>query len=455
MKNSKQGGQDLAGHKADQKVDHRVEQKAGHLADHKADHLAAPQVEQGKLNYPRTFLIGFGFFASSLIWSLYNSFVPLILGDFIESTAIIGFIMTVDNIFGVIFQPYFGSLSDRTKTRWGQRMPYILLAAPVSALFFFLIPQMPSLWLLMAVIVIFNFSMSVWRSPMISLMPDLTPNPHWSRANGVINLMGGVGSIVAFLIGGRIANAYGRGASFAMGSLVTMLAVIILAATIKENRLKAQLGFDHALGKDADDQPHLSSFTKLPAQDRHKLLALLLAIFFWFCAYNAVETFFTSFATNDLGLSEGTGAMTLSFFSLSFVIFAIPSGLLASKIGRERAIIIGLVGLILVFLPINFVMNLWAIRILLLIGGFFWALININSLPMVLSLGKREAIGTYTGYYYFFSFSAAIASPILFGAIRDLTQDYGSLFIYAPICFALALASILTYDRLAKKALKV
>lgn len=416
--------------------------------------MAERKAEEGKLNYQRTFLIGFGFFASSLIWSLYNSFVPLILGDFIESTAIIGFIMTVDNIFGVIFQPYFGSLSDRTKTRWGQRMPYILLAAPVSALFFFLIPQMPSLFLLMLVVVIFNFSMSVWRSPMISLMPDLTPNPHWSRANGVINLMGGVGSIVAFLIGGRIANAYGRGASFAMGSLVTMLAVIILAATIKENRLKAQLGFQQQDQQKADDQPHLSSFRKLPVQDRHKLLALLLAIFFWFCGYNAVETFFTSFTTNDLGMSEGSGAMTLAFFSLSFVVFAIPSGLLASKIGREKAIIYGLIGLILVFLPINFVMNLWAIRILLLIGGFFWALININSLPMVLSLGKREAIGTYTGYYYFFSFSAAIASPILFGAIRDLTQDYGSLFIYAPICFALALASILAYDRLAKKTLK-
>lgn len=403
-----------------------------------------------KLNYKQTFLIGFGFFASSLLWSLYNSFVPLILADFIKSTTLIGAIMTVDNLFGVIFQPYFGSLSDRTQTRWGKRMPYILFIAPISALLFYLIPQMPTILTLMLVVIVFNFTMSIWRSPMISLMPDLTQQSYWSQANGVINLMGGVGSIIAFLVGGKVADAFGRSAGFGLGSAITVIAVLVLGLTINEKRAKDRLGLglqEKAQMEEEAEKAKLSNFLKLPKTQRTMLAYLLLAIFFWFCAYNAVETFFTSFATNTLGMSEGAGAMTLAFFSVSFVIFAIPSGFIASKIGREKTILIGLVGLILVFLPINLILNLNVIRILLLVGGFFWAMININSLPMVLSLGKRGEVGTYTGYYYLFSFSASIVSPILFGLIRDLTQNYTSLFTYAPICFGLALVFMILYTR--------
>lgn len=186
------------------------------------------------MNYGKTFLIGTGFFASSLLWSLYNSFVPLILKDFITSSTLIGLIMTIDNAFGVIFQPLFGSLSDRTRTRFGKRMPYIMIAAPICSVLFFFIPQMPSLVTLMLIVIIFNFGMSVWRAPIVALMPDLTPSQHWSKANGVINLMGGVASIIAFLIGGKIANSYGRLATFGMGSVVMLLAVLTLFMFVKE-----------------------------------------------------------------------------------------------------------------------------------------------------------------------------------------------------------------------------
>lgn len=395
-----------------------------------------PELDE-KLNYRHTLLIGFGFFASSLLWSLYNSFMPLILQDFISSTTLVGFIMTIDNIFGVIFQPYFGSLSDRTQSPLGKRLPYILCMAPLSAVCFFLIPRLGNLIPLMVVVIAFNFTMSVWRSPMISLMPDLTPDRHWSQANGVINLMGGIGSIMAFLIGGKLVKSYGRPAGFVMGSLITLAAVLVLGMTIKE-RERSQVFQIRPAHAGATDTASLSSFRQLPASRKRRLLYILLAIFFWFSAYNAVETFFTSFAKAHLGVDEGSGAMLLAFFSVSFVIFALPCGFLAAKIGRSRSILLGLIGITLIFIPLNFVLNITAIRILLLVGGLFWAMINVNSLPAVLSLGKREEIGTYTGYYYFFSFAASIASPILFGLIRDLTGNYTSLFVYAPVCFALA-----------------
>lgn len=412
------------------------------------------------LNYRQTMLIGLGFFASSLLWSLYNSFVPLILQDFIASTTAVGLIMTIDNVFGVIFQPYFGARSDGTRSRFGRRMPYILVGAPLCAILFSLIPRMPELWLLMLVIIVFNLIMSVWRAPMIALMPDLTPDSLRSRANGVINLMGGLASIIAFLIGGRIAHSYGRGATFLMGSVVMLIAVAVLFFSIKENRLNPGLldPVQHPAGKEAvnTEEPEktgaLSGFRKLPPASRRSLFFLLLAIFFWFCAFNAVETFFTSYATNELGQTEGQAAMLLAFFSVSFVIFAVPSGFIADRVGRRRTIVLGLIGLVIVFIPLLFIHNLWAIRSLLLIGGMFWAFININSLPMVLELAGSNEMGAYTGYYYLFSFSASIASPILFGLVRDLSGTFQSLFIYAPIAFGLALLAILQVTHSSEKA---
>ncbi len=393
-----------------------------------------------KIRYGRTMLIGLGFFASSLLWSLYNSFVPLILKDYIASTTVIGAIMTIDNFFGVVFQPLFGSLSDKTRTPIGKRMPYIVVAAPICAFFFFLIPQMQTLVSLMLVVIVFNLGMSIWRSPMIALMPDMTPAPLRSRANGIINLMGGLASIVAFLIGGKIADAFGRRSTFIMGSAVMLFAVAALFLFVKENRISK---LEASTAAEAQKGGGLAAFKRLPKTQRKSLLFLLLAIFFWFCAYNAVETFFTSYATTHLGQSDGQSAMLLAFFSIAFVVFAVPSGFLAEHLGRKRTIILGLCGQVLVFLPMIWISNIWLLRGLLILGGLLWACININSLPMVLDLAGANELGTFTGYYYFFSFSAAIASPILFGMVRDISQTFTSLFAYAPLFFGLALISML------------
>ena len=435
-----------------------------------------------RLNYKKTFLIGFGFFASSLAWSIYNSFVPLMLEErFLASTTIIGFIMTIDNIFGVVFQPLFGQLSDRTHSRFGKRMPYIMFGIPTCAAAFIFIPRMQALAGMMTVIILFNLIMSFWRSPVVALMPDLTPSPLRSKANGIINLMGGVGSIIAFFIGGQLAKALGYNAPFMMGAVIMIAALIILFIFIKEpdtRKMSRQMALREqaspvskinqqaegaadaysnaapASSSEAvsDQQPadqaqavisrKLKAHHHLSKPEKVSLFALLIAIFFWFCGYNAVETFFTLYATQQLGVDGGTAAMTLTLFSLALVAFALPAGILAGKYGRKKIIMIGLVGIILAFLPMLFVEDILILRILLLLGGLCWACININSLPMVVELASQERIGSFTGYYYFFSFSAAIVSPTLFGLIRDLTQDYSTLFSYAIVAFALALISM-------------
>ncbi len=414
-----------------------------------------------RLDYKKTFLIGFGFFASSIAWSLYNSLVPVMLEQrFLLATTFIGIIMTIDNFFGVIFQPLVGMLSDRTHTRIGRRMPWILIGIPLCAIAFLFIPRMTTLIAMMSVIIGFNFIMSLWRSPVVALMPDLTPAPLRSKANGIINLMGGVGSIVAFLFGGILADLNENlHAPFVMGSTVMLFALVMLLLFVREP--DSRIGHEqtghlteaekaaHAAEAETEKAAKAAGKKGLHAikdwqpGEKRSLVFLLLAIFFWFCGYNAVETFFTLFATNSLGVSPGKGTQLLTMFSLSFVAFALPSGILAGRIGRKKVILVGLVGMVAVFLPMLFLQNVLVVQILLLLGGMFWACVNINSLPMVVEMATKARIGTFTGYYYFFSFSAAIASPILFGFIRDLTQDYGTLFIYSVIAFAAALVCIL------------
>jgi len=389
--------------------------------------------ESNKLDVKKTLLLSFGFFASSIAWSVYNSFVPQILEGFIKSTTLIGFIMTFDNIFGVIFQPLFGSLSDKTRTRFGRRMPYIFVGLPICAVAFTLIPHMGSVWSLMAVLIVFTFVMSAWRSPVVALMPDITPGPMRSQANGIVNLMGGIGSLIAFFAGGILFRAGGFPLPFLMSAIMMLLALAVLALFVREPKQAYE----------PEEKNKKTGIKQLSKDEKKSLLLILLGVFFWFTGYNAVETFFTLYATNTLGMDAGGASMTLSIFSLTFLVFAVPSGYIAVKTGRKKAILIGLAGLIVLFVPMIFLTNAWVARACLFLGGFFWAMVNINSLPMVVQLSGEEKVGAFVGYYYFFSFASQIVSPILFGFIRDMVGHYKVLFLYACIAFVLAGLSLL------------
>lgn len=427
-----------------------------------------------KLNYKQIFLIGFGFLASSLAWSIYNSQVPLILEQrFQLSGVLIGTIMTIDNFFGVIFQPLVGAASDRTRTRIGRRMPWIVVGIPVCALFFSLAPLQKTLWAFMGAIIVFNLVMSLWRSPVISLMPDVTARPLRSKANGVINMMGGVGSILAFFFGGMLSDIRDdKFYAFFMASIVMMIALFVLLKYVREpdsltyreehnipikNTIANRWAYgarnvlaDDPHAKDeeeaaaTDGKKHsLAAFLNLPGPEKKSLLFLLLAVFSWFMGFNAIEAFFTLFATNTYGISGGSATIMLAGFSLTFLIFAIPAGMLGQRIGRRRTILLGLVGICLLFLPILARPQQWLVQALLIAGGICWALVNINSLPMVLEFSSNKTIGTFTGYYYFFSFTSAIVSPILYGFIQDLLDSHAYLFAFSVVCFALAFAFML------------
>jgi maltose/moltooligosaccharide transporter len=297
-------------------------------------------------------------------------------------------------------------------------------------------------------------SMAFWRTPVVALMPDITPSQNRSQANGVINLMGGVGSIIAFLGGSKLYEinpAY----PFWLGSGLVILAALLVLLFIREPKLNEN---SHEV------QPSMitSLRTVLTDPDR-SALRVLLAIFFWFVAYNAVEAFFTLYAKNHLLMTEADGTRLLGQLSLFFVLFALPSGYIGSRIGRRITISIGIVIMTLCLLAMYFITvatlttvltklpilgEVPVVGLILMAAGIGWACININSLPMVVDMTTVTYVGTYTGLYYLFSTLAAIAGPNINGWIIQLSgKDYSTTMIAAPFFMVLAFIMMLGVHR--------
>lgn len=403
-----------------------------------------------KFNFGKTFLLGLGFFGVSVIWSVYNAFVPIFLADrFLVAAGFIGFFMTLDNIAALLIQPAVGAWSDRLRTPLGRRIPFIIIGAPLAALAFILLPVSKSLILFFLAATLLLLSMAVWRTPVVALMPDITPSKHRSQANGIINFMGGIGAIIAFL-GGSALYKLNPNYPFLLGSGLVAISALLVFLFIKEPKVMTEK---------AEETPTLKESINFILHDSDKsALRILFAIFFWFIAYNGIEAFFTLYARNHLGMAEADGARLLGQLSLFFVLFSLPSGYIGAAFGRRRTIMTGIILMaacvaLMYFLPASTLATLFTklpvlgevpiVGIILMAAGISWALININSLPMVVDMTESSRIGTYTGLYYLFSTLAAILGPIMYGLIIQFSGNLFSLvMLVSPLFLMMALASI-------------
>ncbi|MBQ7543191.1 MAG: MFS transporter [Clostridia bacterium] len=466
-----------------------------------------------KLNYGKTILMGFAFMASSIAWGVYDPFVTKILnrmlgasptiahwsealvnkapfllklmeaqGENVGSAAkgftlvplFIGIIMTFDNVFGVIFQPTFGKLSDRCHTRFGKRKPFIMFGAPVAAALFLLIPRMEhlgSIPALMTCIILFVFVMSLWRAPCVALMPDLTPPSLRSEGNAVINLVGGVGSMLALVAATIVCAVYKIPNNtehellytphvFEMAAVIMVVCTLVVTFLVKEPDSRLHTAAER--NKDADaaarraaekqarkEEKQALKAMKLTKGERTSLILMLCGLFFLFCGSNSIQTYFSLFAEEILGKSTGEATKMMALFAISTALGALPAGFLGKKIGRKKTILLGLglfIAAFIVYLTVGNAsasLRLGLVYAALILGGFANMLITVNTLPLVLEIGGIAKVGTFTGYYYTATFSAQIATPIVYGVVRVLTGTYASLFIYCPICFTLSLLCIL------------
>ena len=428
-----------------------------------------------KLNWGFTFLIGLGFFGIEILWRLYNNFVPLYLQSgrasfdadqtapilgFGLSTLVSGLIMGLDNLAALFLLPIIGAISDRTFTRIGRRMPFILACTPIAALSFALIPlapalidpansgvvsAMPGLFALFVVVLsVMLLAMACFRTPVVSLMPDLTPSPLRSKANGVINFMGGLAGVIGTLALSPLFDT-SPWIPFVAGAVILCVAVAVLFALVREREASIVIGE----GEEREGLNVLKKLRGLPAANRRTLAFLMLAIFCWFVAFNGIDTWFSSFGVTVLDLTPGEAGQIFSVALIAFIVFAIPAGYIGTRLGRKWTIVAGLALFTGILIVINLLQNLAVITVLLAIGGASWALVNINSLPMIVDTSTDERmLGTYTGMYYIASQFAAILGPAITGLAVDLSGgDFRMIFVVVPAFFGLAILSMLFVRR--------
>ena len=407
-----------------------------------------------RFDYRRTLIVGFGFLGISIIWPIFNQFIPIFLQagnpeyerqlleagreipdvtGFALAPSLALFIMTWDNLINVFLQPWVGARSDRTWNRFGRRKPWILLGAPIAALGFIFIPLAPTVMAMAAFILITNVGMALFRSPTVAWLGDLFRRGS-QQANSIINLMGGVGGIIAFLAG-ACSSTSSAGRAFIGGAILMLVAVGVAVLPVREPRYRTESAGDAAL-PETGVRDSLRVVWRNPERSGSTSCSRS-------CSGSSAsmpEAGLSSFAVFTLGIEPGTASIYAASISVSVMLFALPAGLLGTRFGRRTIIRAGLTGLVLFLIAGYFIIQGAAtFVVLLVIFGFFWALINVNSLPLVYDFGDERHIGVYTGLYYFASQSAAVIGPTLGGIVVDVLGDqYRWLFFFGALFMALA-----------------
>ena len=410
-----------------------------------------------KLNYKRTFLVGLAFLSICAFWQMYDNVIPLILTNtFHLNETYSGAIMAADNILALVLLPFFGSLSDKKQTKIGKRMPFILFGTGLAIILMNILPILDNSYYKQAsafkvasfviVLGLLLIAMGTYRSPAVALMPDVTPKPLRSKANAIINLMGAVGGIIYL---GVAAVLYPNSKTVNVEHVNYQILFIVVAAImfvsvallflfvkevelVKENKALEEKHPEWNLAKDDG-----SGNEKLPKDVKRSLGFLLASIALWFIGYNAVTTWFTTYVSVVMGQGLGGASTCLLVATAGAIVSYIPIGNIASKIGRKKTIMMGIILLASMFMVGYFLTSIYSsINVVMYISfalvGLAWAAINVNSLPMVVEMCKGSDIGKFTGYYYTASMAAQIITPVFAGTLMRLIS-YKVLFIYAAI----------------------
>ena len=480
-----------------------------------------------KLDTKRTILIGFAFFGILLVWQLYNSYCApmlsflfarhdyaadveagraaweaakkaaleageefkivfdmkyLLSNKFIDEAEYldvqwkVGIIMALDNIAALFIMPIFGTLSDKTKSKLGKRMPYILIGSVVTAIALPFIPLFFSsgmantdsklvgmiVGMICTMVVIIIFMMS-YRSPAVALMPDFTPKPLRSRANGIINIVGyvggAIGSVFAIVIpvtkyiDGSNKSLMMLEIPFIVCSLVLVASLVVLMLKVRENKLHEELDEEikagDALGESAEQ---VTESGKLSKTNIRNLSLILVAEVFWFMSLNAVETFQTNYVMFWLNTSSAGGAVMTVISGAASVVGFIVAGKIADKIGRKWTIFIGICVVALCYIAYALVPKAaqsevvahpfasslpWIFFVLLPTVGLGSSLIHICSVPLVTDYCTSDKLGRYTSLYYTASMLAQSVTPIVIGFIFRATS-WRALPIYSAILMIIA-----------------
>lgn len=447
-----------------------------------------------KLNIKNTIYIGLAFFAICMFWQVYDNVIAkMLINTFGLNQTGSGLIMALDNILALFLLPLFGSLSDKTKNKYGKRTPYIAIGTLLAAILFAivalidgaqqlssnlpLIEQQGNLYLLngvsyetleaasaarsalawmftsqhiyylvafVGVLLLVLIAMAIYRTPAVSLMPDVTPKPLRSKANAIINLMGTAGGVIALAYMSFLAKDYQPYIwTFIVTSIIMIASLIIFLFKVNEPKLiteMQQLSKEHNL-IDEETITENNKKIKMTKPVFKSMIFILLSVFFWYMAYNAATTKFSVYAQNILGIGF---TLPLMIAQAAAAICFIPIGIIASKVGRKITILVGVILLFAAFLLGSFVdVNTSVLMyVSMAVAGIGWATINVNSYPMVVEMANDNNVGVYTGYYYTASMAAQIITPLLSGLFMDYV--FKTMRCLFPYCCFFALLSFIT-----------
>lgn len=393
-----------------------------------------------KLNYKRTILIGFAFMSILAFWQFYDQVIPYILeSKFNLSTLKANAFMSVDNVLALFMLPLFGMLSDKTHTRLGKRTPYILFGTLAAVVLMGVLAYFEKISnftgfiiALMALLVV----MSVYRSPAVAYMPDVTEKPLRSKGNAIINLVGYIGGIFAtvvmmFMLKSETAadgtKIYTSSFTpvFIVIAVFMLVSVLVMVFTVNENKVLAQTNINDEQEQVGTEKKKLSKSVVV------SLILILMSVFLWYAAYNAVTTAFSRYCMKVWNVDLGASSGYLTIATVAAIAAFVPLGFLSSKLGRKKAVLLGIVLMTVCYTIAFFVKQETPLMyVIFAVVGIGWASINVNSFPMVVEMCTGSDLGKYTGYYYTFSMAAQIVTPILSAAYIE-KFGYTALFPYA------------------------
>lgn len=408
-----------------------------------------------KLNYKRTLLVGLAFLSICAFWQLYDNVIPLILKNtFHMKDSLVGVVMAMDNVLALFLLPFFGKLSDKCHTKLGRRTPFILGGTAAAVILMNILPYADNhekLLLFVIPLGLLLIAMGTYRSPAVALMPDVTPKPLRSKANAIINLMGALGGVFTLGLTGLLVHAGATGRNdytmlFLAVSLLMAISVIVLVLTVRENKLAAEVAaMETNEEKEAEAEEKKErgkAFGELAPDVRRSLWLILFSVAFWFMGYNAVTSAFTRYMQVQWGYDIKAASLCLMVATVGAVLSYLPVGILSSKFGRKKLIQAGVILLAVCFATAGlFTAFHPAVYVVFALVGVAWAMINVNSYPMVVEISKSGDVGKYTGYYYTFSMAAQIITPILSGLLLEHV-GYQTLMPYATVMVAISFVTI-------------
>ncbi len=438
------------------------------------------------LSVKRTIFISFAFFIVLLAWSYFNFKVPLLLNDILIGNPFLdlikGLVMAIDNVIAVILQPYFGDLSDRTKSRFGRRMPYIIIGTTTSVVFFVLIPFVQFFAGLVLVIFLFDLAMSIYRSASIAILPDYTSQKVYSKGSAIQQFIANLGGLVGFIIpivAGAIPGLSGvlfDAIGFIIGGTLMLVLLGIHVLTVKETPTgdkflqlsdkKIEIDVDTYKAKESIEtigeirkkgKILISYRQSIKIVRNHRDFAYFLAtIFFMYLAFASVESFFSSFAVQYIGIPESAAATLFIAYSGPMILFAYFVGLLGQwkKVGRRNAIKIYLIWLIIsVAIMAFFIVPMIyknhqpiLVMIMLALTSIPWMGFIVISFSILWALAPEGKKGIYTGIYYTFNQAAYALAPVIFGGILtslSFLSDYRYIVMFPFILICILIAFLL------------